>query len=79
MKETIYTYFYVEFQNCTAGDGDFIVVPEIDEIIDLLRQAECDLDDPEFEEGRQPQVIIKGIGLTNRQFADYLEGKGLPK
>lgn len=65
-KETVYTYFKIEFED-TSLDYDYTIVENIEDVTDYLKSVETDLDDEE----RKSKVIITGIPMTRADFAEW--------
>lgn len=68
-RNTIYTYYQVEFNYCSAFDGDYMICESIDQITDLLKQVDINLDDPEVK----ATVEIKGIPMTPAEYETWLK------
>lgn len=64
-KKPIYTYYRLDFKNCSL-EYDYTIVPEIKDIADYITAVELDLDDD-----RDAQVIITGVGMTERQYNNF--------
>jgi len=75
-KETVYTYYQIDFKNCRENIGDYAIVETLEDVLDILRLIDCDLDDDNFDNipfNEKPQAIITGIGMTRKQFQEHLK------
>lgn len=68
-KDTVYTYFKIEYVDCANVDYDYTIVESLDDVRDNLQIAYQDLDDPELE----ATVIITGIGMTVAEYEKWFK------
>lgn len=61
-----YTYFKVEIKDW-AEDFDYTICESLNGVLKILKLAEIYLDDPEID----TRIIITGIGLTKKQYAEF--------
>lgn len=72
-KDTLYTYYKVEYKNCHPF-YDETICRSLDEVKEALQVVDTDLDDDsDFEPGCKPTVIITGIGMSENQYNAWLE------
>lgn len=62
-----YTYFKIEFKNCSCFDFDYTIVPDLKEVMRILKAVEMDLDD----DTETASVTITGIGMTNKEWREW--------
>ncbi len=68
-KAEVYTYFRIDYINCSSVEYDYTIVESIEDISDNIRVAEIDLDDPNSDS----QVKITGVGMTRKQYDNFLK------
>ena len=75
-KESLYTYYHIEFKNCSSFNGDYTIVESLDDVLNILKKIDSDLDDDTYDKSEmneKPQATITGIGMTREGFAEFLK------
>lgn len=67
--EPLKNYCRIHFKNC-GPDYDYTIC-EWSDVIDYIREADGDFDDP--DENDKPQIIISSIQMTESDFGKFIE------
>jgi len=67
-KKPVYTFYRLDFINCTL-DYNYTIVTSIDEIEDYLNCVDVDLDNPESD----ASIKITGVRMTERQYDNFIK------
>lgn len=65
-SDTKYTYYKIEFDDWSE-EFDYTIVESLEDILEYLKLADIDLDDPE----RKTVLAISGIAMTPNEFKEW--------
>jgi len=69
MTEEKYTYYRMDFKNCSSIDFDYTICDGLHNVNEYLELVDIDLDDPDSN----AVVEIRGVGLTRKEYDDFIE------
>ncbi len=69
-EETKYLYYRIDFIDCGNVEYDYTICETLDEIMDNITMVDTDLDD----DTRNAEVKIKGIGMTKKEYSEFVKG-----